>query len=48
MGTARLPLDDIEETLAALATDHGVAVVSTDADFVRFDDVRWIDPLSDA
>lgn len=32
--------------LAALAVDHGLAVVSTDADFARFDEVRWIDPLT--
>jgi hypothetical protein len=31
--------------LAALAIDHGVAVVSTDADFARFRSVEWIDPL---
>lgn len=31
--------------LAALAIDHGVAVVSTDGDFGRFDEVRWIHPL---
>jgi toxin-antitoxin system PIN domain toxin len=31
--------------LAALAIDHGVALVSTDADFARFSDVRWVDPL---
>ena len=31
--------------LAALALEHGVAVVSADADFARFPEVRWIDPL---
>lgn len=31
--------------LAALAVDHGVALVSTDADFARFAEVRWVDPL---
>jgi uncharacterized protein len=31
--------------LAALAIDHGVAVASTDADFARFTELRWIDPL---
>lgn len=31
--------------LAALAIDHGVELVSTDADFARFSDLRWIDPL---
>jgi toxin-antitoxin system PIN domain toxin len=32
--------------LAALAIDHGVAVVSTDADFARFPSITWIDPLA--
>jgi toxin-antitoxin system PIN domain toxin len=31
--------------LAALAIDHGVAVVSTDADFARFREVEWVNPL---
>lgn len=31
--------------LAALAVDHGVGLVSTDADFARFPEVRWVDPL---
>ncbi len=31
--------------LAALAIDHGVALVSTDADFARFSEVRWLNPL---
>jgi toxin-antitoxin system PIN domain toxin len=31
--------------LAALAIDHGVALVSTDADFARFDEVRWVNPV---
>jgi uncharacterized protein len=31
--------------LAALAIDHGVPVVSTDADFARFPAVEWINPL---
>lgn len=31
--------------LAALAIDHGVPVVSTDADFARFDGTTWINPL---
>ncbi len=34
-----------DAALAALAIDHGVAVVSTDADFARFTDVTWINPL---
>jgi hypothetical protein len=31
--------------LAALAIDHGVPVVSTDADFARFPTVEWVNPL---
>ena len=31
--------------LAALAVEHGLAVVSTDGDFARFRSVEWIDPL---
>lgn len=31
--------------LAALAIDHGVALASTDADFARFGELRWVDPL---
>jgi toxin-antitoxin system PIN domain toxin len=31
--------------LAALAIDHAVAVVSTDTDFARFPEIRWINPL---
>jgi toxin-antitoxin system PIN domain toxin len=34
--------------LAALAIDHGVPVVSTDADFARFSSVEWLNPLNDA
>jgi uncharacterized protein len=34
--------------LAALAIDHGVPIVSTDADFARFRAVEWIDPLAAA
>lgn len=32
--------------LAALAIDHGVSLASTDADFVRFREVTWINPLA--
>lgn len=31
--------------LAALAIEHGVAVVSADTDFARFPGLRWINPL---
>lgn len=31
--------------LAALAIDHGVTLVSTDADFARFAELAWSDPL---
>ena len=33
--------------LAALAIDHGVPVVSSDADFARFRAVEWINPLAE-
>jgi toxin-antitoxin system PIN domain toxin len=32
--------------LAALAVEHGVAVVSDDTDFARFPDLTWINPLA--
>ncbi len=31
--------------LAALAIEHGVTLYSTDADFARFPEVRWVNPL---
>jgi predicted nucleic acid-binding protein len=31
--------------LAALALEHGLTLVSSDADFARFPDLRWINPL---
>lgn len=33
--------------LAALAVDHGVVLASTDSDFARFPEVRWLDPFAD-
>jgi uncharacterized protein len=32
--------------LAALAIEHGIPVCSTDTDFARFQELRWIDPLN--
>lgn len=32
--------------LAALAIEHGVALCSTDSDFARFPEVRWVNPLA--
>ncbi|MGH3665280.1 MAG: TA system VapC family ribonuclease toxin [Egibacteraceae bacterium] len=32
--------------LAALAIEHGVAVASADADFARFTEIRWVNPLA--
>lgn len=34
-----------DASLAALAIEHGLPVCSTDTDFARFDEVRWINPL---
>ena len=31
--------------LAALAIEHGVTLYSTDADFSRFGEIRWVNPL---
>lgn len=31
--------------LAALAKSHGLAIASADADFARFPDIRWKNPL---
>jgi predicted nucleic acid-binding protein len=35
-----------DAALAALAIEHGLVVVSTDADFARFTEIRWEDPLA--
>jgi len=32
--------------LAALAVEHGLTVASADADFGRFADVRWHNPIA--
>ncbi len=32
--------------LAALAIEHGLTVCSTDTDFARFEEIRWLNPLS--
>lgn len=34
-----------DASLAALAIEYGVAIYSSDTDFARFDEVRWINPL---
>lgn len=36
----------MDASLAALAIEHGLGVVSTDTDFARFPEVRWINPLA--
>lgn len=32
--------------LAALARENGLTVASADSDFAKFDDVKWVNPLS--
>ena len=32
--------------LAALAIEHGATLLSTDTDFARFANLRWLDPLA--
>jgi predicted nucleic acid-binding protein len=34
-----------DASLAALAIEHGLALYSSDTDFARFDEIRWINPL---
>ena len=33
--------------LASLAVEHGLIVYSTDSDFARFPNIRWVNPLHD-
>jgi len=35
-----------DAALAALAIEHGCTLYSTDTDFARFPDLRWINPLT--
>lgn len=35
-----------DAALAALAIEHGATLASTDQDFRRFPEVRWINPLA--
>jgi len=32
--------------LAALAIEHGLTLCSTDGDFARFPELRWLNPLA--
>lgn len=32
--------------VAALAIEHGLTVCSADTDFARFEEIRWLDPLT--
>jgi uncharacterized protein len=34
--------------IAALAIEHGLTICTTDTDFARFPDVRWMNPLTAA
>ena len=45
----RLPSAMVSDArLAALAIEHGVPLASSDGDFARFPEIRWIDPLAEA
>ena len=35
-----------DAALAAIATEHGAALASTDRDFSRFENLRWVNPLA--
>ncbi len=35
-----------DAALAALALEHGVSLYSTDTDFARFEELRWMNPLT--
>ncbi|MGH9065776.1 MAG: PIN domain-containing protein [Acidimicrobiales bacterium] len=35
-----------DAALAALALEHGLAVVSADSDFARFPELTWLNPVS--
>jgi toxin-antitoxin system PIN domain toxin len=35
-----------DAAIAALAIEHGLTVGSADTDFARFEEIRWIDPLT--
>ena len=37
-----------DAALAALAIEYGAALASTDRDFSRFPDLRWVNPLASA
>jgi uncharacterized protein len=32
--------------LAAIAIEHGLPIYSTDTDFARFEEIRWVNPLA--
>jgi toxin-antitoxin system PIN domain toxin len=36
-----------DASLAALAVEHGLAIVTADSDFARFPEVRWINPITE-
>jgi hypothetical protein len=44
LGQTRGPLV-MDAHLAALAIEHGATLASTDRDFARFPDLKWINPL---
>jgi len=38
----------MDAALAAIAIEHGATLYTTDRDFARFPDLKWIDPLAAA
>lgn len=45
---ARLQIDDSlvsDAQLAALAMEHGLMVATSDHDFARFPEIRWVNPI---
>lgn len=42
----RVDVSNVADALAALCIEHGLAIVSADSDFARFDEIEWINPTA--